>query len=883
MSRALARRCQRTHADLVFVASPRGFGKTELAAALLDADAAALAIELAGASSEAALDRLIVEHLIEAEPTSRAVGRGLRTMIFRHPEALFRAGLAHSLVRWVRALLPIARVIIISRGIPAAFAAAFADRTIETIGAADFAFRPDASQLERLALTHAQVREFSAEFGVWPAAWQALIRARESGQVELPEESRAELADMVDSTIEELGAARDTVLALAVLGRATLEEVAVLARRDDARCSLEHFDGYVTRTDDGRYALPSFFRTRIFSDYPTETAAFVAAAISNTTGKDPLRALVISLERDDAAGARSILDAVPLEERDRLMAGASDVIGAESFLRDDDLFLTWWRMPRSHYGAVVILERVLSLRESSSPTIRARRQLAIALFSIQSHRVASMTHAVAAMVDHPDLSPRLRSLARAKLAWLHAWQGDGDAFERLAPTLDREHPDSVYAIERYAFIQCIGSRETRRALLDARLTAASGRPDFERGTATYIMIDGFFFDDDEQYADALARLRDLAVHDAVLAHALAYIDGEQPHLDFASHPRFRAFAILVRAAAEPDLDKRLLLLRGAIAHADESLEVEIRIATRLAFAYAAPREAGAALTESAALARGFRSEPYGEAIIYAERLIVGGCLPGLARRFMVASDRPRLRLGLLDGTIAGPGGQPIQIAQRQFELMAFLALHETAGADRDAILDAIWPDLDPTAAAHALKTAAHRIRTALSDPAAVLLTPRGYRLPDSIETDVERLEMILATVDPEDVAARLGGLSAAYRLVAVAVEQVRDGISRWTWVDRYIPRLDFLLRRLARVIAARAIHTGRFEFAHRIVGDLRTLDEADETAFEIAIDAYFAAGNQISARREYDRYVEVLKTFGGAPAPAVAALFNTAAGRRTRA
>jgi DNA-binding SARP family transcriptional activator len=250
---------------------------------------------------------------------------------------------------------------------------------------------------------------------------------------------------------------------------------------------------------------------------------------------------------------------------------------------------------------------------------------------------------------------------------------------------------------------------------------------------------------------------------------------------------------------------------------------------------------------------------------------------------MVASDRPRLRLGLLDGTIAGPGGQPIQIAQRQFELMAFLALHETAGADRDAILDAIWPDLDPTAAAHALKTAAHRIRTALSDPAAVLLTPRGYRLPDSIETDVERLEMILATVDPEDVAARLGGLSAAYRLVAVAVEQVRDGISRWTWVDRYIPRLDFLLRRLARVIAARAIHTGRFEFAHRIVGDLRTLDEADETAFEIAIDAYFAAGNQISARREYDRYVEVLKTFGGAPAPAVAALFNTAAVRRTRA
>jgi DNA-binding SARP family transcriptional activator len=362
----------------------------------------------------------------------------------------------------------------------------------------------------------------------------------------------------------------------------------------------------------------------------------------------------------------------------------------------------------------------------------------------------------------------------------------------------------------------------------------------------------------------MAILRRLANEDAFLSRTLAYVDGSGG-LDFGSHTRFRAFAIMLRAERETEYTERMHLLRSAIAHADDSLEVEMRFATRLAYAYASPHDASQILDEAAVFARNLRSDAFAQALINAERLVVAGVFAGIARRFISTNDQPRVRLGILDGTIAGRSGEPIAIAQRQFELMVFLALHENGAADRDSIIDAIWPDLDPTAGAHALKTAAHRIRTALGDAGAVLLTPTGYRLPETVETDVERLEALLGSMMMEDAPARLGGLPNAYRTFAVGVEQLRDRLSRWSWADRYLPRLESLLHRLGQAIANRANVLHRTEYSHRIVADLRTLDDEDETAFGIAISAHLAEGNRLSARREYVRYAAVLAAYGEKP------------------
>jgi DNA-binding SARP family transcriptional activator len=875
MIRAVAKRCVRSDAGLVIVTAPRGFNKTELSREILVADPRALLIDLSDVRVEEDLDRAIVGRLIQPLPVgTTGTSSGKRTVLFQHPEPFLGNASPAPLIAWIHRLLPFARVVFVSRVVPEDVATAMADRGVLRFDSADLAFHADPIQLARIGITAAVRREILDEFGHWPAAWHAYIRARQDGDDRLSDAMLDTLADMFDEEVEEIDTGREAVLGLAVLGRATLDEISAVSGSNDVAHALERLMGYAVEITDGYCTMPSFFRMRLFARYPAETATLVTRAITRASDRDPLRALVIALERDDHVAAQTVLERLSRSERDRLMAEASDIIGIEVFLGNDELFLNWYRAPRPHKKTVWIMERLLTLRESPVPDIRARRDLAIALFSVQSHRVSSMTHRLAALLERTELSPRLRSLARAKLAWLHAWEGDGEAFERLAPTLDHEHPDSIYALERHKFVQSIASHEERSALLEARLAVARGHADFERGTATYILIDGFFSDDDRQFQAGMQTLRDLAPNDAALAHALAYIDGHEHHLDFGSHPRFRSFAILVRASLEADPAKRLLLLRAAVAHADESLEIEIRIASRIALAYAAPREAASALAEAAGLARRIRSTPYAQAIVFAERLVVDGCLAGLARRFAATSEQPRVRLGILDGTIAGPDGAAIPIAQRQFELMAFLALHENSSADREAIIEAIWHELEPAAAAHALKTAAHRIRTALDDTGAIVLTPAGYRLPQSIETDVERLETILATIDEADVTARLGGLPLAYRTFTVAVERVREGIVRWAWAEPYIPRLDALLRRLANVIAARAIVTNRQEYAHRIVADLRTLDEADETSYIIAIRAYLAVGNQIAARREYDRYAEILNGFGAVPSHELADLFT---------
>src|SRR3712207_4601539 len=101
----------------------------------------------------------------------------------------------------------------------------------------------------------------------------------------------------------------------------------------------------------------------------------------------------------------------------------------------------------------------------------------------------------------------------------------------------------------------------------------------------------------------------------------------------------------------------------------------------------------------------------------------------------VSKAGPRLVIRLLGGFRVTVGGQPLPAdtwrRRKVASLLKLLALAPGHALARDVVLEALWPDLLPEAAANNLRFTAHALRTALrAAPAArgALVQLRGERV-----------------------------------------------------------------------------------------------------------------------------------------------------------
>ena len=115
---------------------------------------------------------------------------------------------------------------------------------------------------------------------------------------------------------------------------------------------------------------------------------------------------------------------------------------------------------------------------------------------------------------------------------------------------------------------------------------------------------------------------------------------------------------------------------------------------------------------------------------------------------MSASPTPEaaVRIDLLDGFRVRVGSRPVAVdawpTRRAAELVQLLALADRRRLSREQAAEALWPHLEPAAAAANLRKAAHHARRALGDPQAVVLRGGSVVLfPErEVETDVEEFE-----------------------------------------------------------------------------------------------------------------------------------------------
>lgn len=181
------------------------------------------------------------------------------------------------------------------------------------------------------------------------------------------------------------------------------------------------------------------------------------------------------------------------------------------------------------------------------------------------------------------------------------------------------------------------------------------------------------------------------------------------------------------------------------------------------------------------------------------------------------------------------------------ELIAFLAFRRE-GAQRDEILEAIWPGEDPDRSRHRLYQAVRDARRLLGE--AVASERDRYWLDRAyVDVDVDELERLLATAkaaEPERVQPLL---ECALRLFR---GDPLDG-SDYSWSESELPRLRATFVELLEHVARGRLEAGEARASLDAAERGLEVDPLNESLWRLAMEAENALGLRQAVAERYER------------------------------
>ena len=235
-----------------------------------------------------------------------------------------------------------------------------------------------------------------------------------------------------------------------------------------------------------------------------------------------------------------------------------------------------------------------------------------------------------------------------------------------------------------------------------------------------------------------------------------------------------------------------------------------------------------------------------------------------------------LRIELLGGfrVAMGASAVPDETWRRRkpAAVVKLLALAPGHRLQREQVMELLWPELDPPAAAANLRKAVHYARRVLGEEGSRLIVSVGELLclpPERVWVDVDSFRAAVAR-------ARRSGDAGAY---AEAIEVYGDGLlpedryEEWAIDPRDELRLEFVevLEELASMLEAR----GDLDGATRVVRRLVAEEPVREGAHARLIRLHALAGRRNEALREYETLRESLaEQFGSEPSPETQRLYE---------
>lgn len=198
-----------------------------------------------------------------------------------------------------------------------------------------------------------------------------------------------------------------------------------------------------------------------------------------------------------------------------------------------------------------------------------------------------------------------------------------------------------------------------------------------------------------------------------------------------------------------------------------------------------------------------------------------------------------------------------------------LALAPGMRLHRDVLLDVLWPDLDPDAAANQLHKTVHFLRRALEPDgpgrAAVITEREWLRLPEG--TVVDALELLAHG----PTALRGGDADEMERILAGAEGPFLQPYAPWAAeIREHVERLRL---RLLRQCADLRLAGGDPDAAEVLGGRILALDPGDEATHRLLMSVHAARGDWRSAIAQYERCRTALaEDLGVEPSPETEAM-----------
>ncbi|MBA3736388.1 MAG: hypothetical protein H0W90_14530 [Actinobacteria bacterium] len=204
-------------------------------------------------------------------------------------------------------------------------------------------------------------------------------------------------------------------------------------------------------------------------------------------------------------------------------------------------------------------------------------------------------------------------------------------------------------------------------------------------------------------------------------------------------------------------------------------------------------------------------------------------------------------------TIAGAKRSRRGLRAAALELIAYLALNHRQ-VQRDELLEAFWPGLDPRRTRTRLHQAVRDARRLLGD-AIASERDRYWVDRDAIDIDLDQLERLLAearAAKDDNVGQRL-----LEQALALFTDEPLAG-SDYPWAEGELRRLRAtqveLLERVGRNLLARGEPRRALELAERAL----TLDGLNEGLWRLALEAESALGLREAVDERYERLREQL-------------------------
>lgn len=221
-----------------------------------------------------------------------------------------------------------------------------------------------------------------------------------------------------------------------------------------------------------------------------------------------------------------------------------------------------------------------------------------------------------------------------------------------------------------------------------------------------------------------------------------------------------------------------------------------------------------------------------------------------------------VRVGLLGGFAVHVGDRLLPAAawtrRSSSAVVKLLALAPGRSLHRDQVVDALWPDLAPDAAADRLNTAVHYARRALGSPQAIARRGELLALDATLEVDVDTFATLARTALRTATAADVDAALAAYPGPLLP----DDLFAPWAEADR---------DRLAALHADLLRAGGRWE-------ELLAREPADEQAHMELLRAHAARGDRRAVLRQFERLDRALRVeLGVAPSEEAVALRDAVA------